>query len=193
MTTQEPKLIEVDFQGKTILVEDVGIRYNVVASFQYRENYAAHAWDGVGECPQGWKFKGGHDEIIACALPANEAEAFMADDEAVHALCKAFEYSDDYSSNELCGVNVVWEKIPTYDEEVNLSLDYGLRFDEATGLLVSEHELWEAEGKDDNDMGEEMETIHFCDSTTGCTGQWCKECGYHRTEVIAKKDVWWRK
>ena len=27
---------------------------------QYYENYAAHDWDGKGECPQSWKPKGGH-------------------------------------------------------------------------------------------------------------------------------------
>ena len=27
---------------------------------QYKENYAAHYWDGVGDCPQSWKSKGGH-------------------------------------------------------------------------------------------------------------------------------------
>jgi len=27
---------------------------------QYKENYAAHDWDGVGDCPQSWKSKGGH-------------------------------------------------------------------------------------------------------------------------------------
>jgi len=27
---------------------------------QYYENYGAHDWDGNGNCPQGWKPKGGH-------------------------------------------------------------------------------------------------------------------------------------
>jgi hypothetical protein len=27
---------------------------------QYEENYAAHDWNGEGECPQAWKPKGGH-------------------------------------------------------------------------------------------------------------------------------------
>ena len=26
---------------------------------QYHENYGAHSWSGVGECPQNWKAKGG--------------------------------------------------------------------------------------------------------------------------------------
>jgi hypothetical protein len=28
---------------------------------QIQENYGAHDWDGTGECPQYWKFKGGND------------------------------------------------------------------------------------------------------------------------------------
>jgi hypothetical protein len=28
---------------------------------QIQENYGAHDWDGEGECPQRWKFKGGND------------------------------------------------------------------------------------------------------------------------------------
>ena len=28
---------------------------------QIQENYGAHDWDGVGACPQYWKFKGSND------------------------------------------------------------------------------------------------------------------------------------
>ena len=33
----------------------------LVISTQVYENYGAHDWDGVGECPQYWKAKGGHE------------------------------------------------------------------------------------------------------------------------------------
>lgn len=36
----------------------------IVITTQFRENYGAHDWDGVGECPQYWKFKGGSEYII---------------------------------------------------------------------------------------------------------------------------------
>ena len=36
----------------------------IVFQTQHRENYGAHDWDGKGECPQYWKFKGG-DTYIA--------------------------------------------------------------------------------------------------------------------------------
>ena len=31
---------------------------------QVYENYGAHDWDGVGECPQYWKAKGGNEYVI---------------------------------------------------------------------------------------------------------------------------------
>ena len=36
----------------------------LMISTQYMENYGAHAWDGEGECPQYWKFKGGEDYFL---------------------------------------------------------------------------------------------------------------------------------
>lgn len=31
---------------------------------QICENYGAHDWDGKGECPQHWKFKGGENYVV---------------------------------------------------------------------------------------------------------------------------------
>ena len=36
----------------------------LVIQTQYRENYAYPDWDGKGECPDGWKFKGGDTYVI---------------------------------------------------------------------------------------------------------------------------------
>ena len=36
----------------------------LVIQTQHRENYGAHDWDGVGECPQYWKFKGGNTYVV---------------------------------------------------------------------------------------------------------------------------------
>lgn len=33
----------------------------IMIQTQVQENYGAHDWDGTGECPQYWKFKGGSD------------------------------------------------------------------------------------------------------------------------------------
>lgn len=31
---------------------------------QIEENYGVHNWDGKGETPQAWKFKGGNDYLV---------------------------------------------------------------------------------------------------------------------------------
>jgi len=36
----------------------------LVIQTQYKENYAYPDWDGKGECPDGWKFKGGETYVI---------------------------------------------------------------------------------------------------------------------------------
>ena len=36
----------------------------LVIQTQVKENYGAHDWDGKGECPQYWKFKGGHTYFV---------------------------------------------------------------------------------------------------------------------------------
>ena len=36
----------------------------LVIQTQHRENYGAHDWDGKGECPQYWKFKGGNTYVV---------------------------------------------------------------------------------------------------------------------------------
>jgi len=36
----------------------------IVIQTQVRENYGAHDWDGVGECPQYWKAKGGETYVV---------------------------------------------------------------------------------------------------------------------------------
>ena len=36
----------------------------LVIQTQHKENYGAHNWDGKGECPQHWKFKGGNTYFV---------------------------------------------------------------------------------------------------------------------------------
>jgi hypothetical protein len=36
----------------------------LVITTQVKENYGAHDWDGKGECPQYWKFKGGNTYVV---------------------------------------------------------------------------------------------------------------------------------
>ena len=36
----------------------------LIITTQVQENYGAHTWDGKGDCPQHWKFKGGNDYVF---------------------------------------------------------------------------------------------------------------------------------
>ncbi len=49
--------------------------FHLVVFYQHEENYGAHNWDGEGECPEYWKMKGGHDEIVATLTTAEVVEA----------------------------------------------------------------------------------------------------------------------
>ena len=41
----------------------------LVIQTQFKENYGAHDWDGKGECPQYWKFKGGETYVFNNLIP----------------------------------------------------------------------------------------------------------------------------
>lgn len=69
-------------------------------SYQYRENYGAHDWNGEGECPRYWKSKGGSTVIVA--VP----EGWSLGD-VVESLASRYEWSNEYSAQYLLGVDRV--------------------------------------------------------------------------------------
>jgi len=85
---------------------------------QYKENYGAHDWDGKGECPQYWKFKGGDTYVLP-----NCGDS--ADVDAVLEVVKPFiTHSDDYSEEYILSTEVVdynakvaedWETITEFN------------------------------------------------------------------------------
>lgn len=84
------------------------IPMSVVVDTQYLENYGAHAWDGEGECPQRWKFKGGSVYVIDAGLryaddPMNESKAQALYMEHLDAI----EHRDDYSEEYVIGARLV--------------------------------------------------------------------------------------
>jgi hypothetical protein len=73
----------------------------VVIHTQFKENYGAHDWDGKGECPQYWKFKGGSTYVVECSLEQAMSGQFFTD------VAKCIEYSNDYSEEYIVGENLV--------------------------------------------------------------------------------------
>ena len=78
----------------------------LVIRTQFMENYGAHDWDGEGECPQHWKFKGGSEYKLTGVDPTSDIQDYinLADVEysneyaREYILSATFE-SDDYLSS----------------------------------------------------------------------------------------------
>ena len=73
----------------------------LVIHTQFKENYGAHDWDGKGECPQYWKFKGGSTYVVECSLEQAMSGQFFTD------VAKCIEYKNDYSEEYIVGENLV--------------------------------------------------------------------------------------
>ena len=77
---------------------------------QCRENYGAHDWDGVGQCPQYWKNKGGDDYVIGDAPSVEDAEHFVQ-----MYIC----HDNDYSEERVVGANEVADNFHTEMERIS--------------------------------------------------------------------------
>lgn len=83
------------------------VTLRLLASTQYEENYGAHDWDGNGDCPQYWKFKGGTDYLVAqMEVPASHAHLvdWKAEMERAHCLIS---HSDNYSKEYILNLEVM--------------------------------------------------------------------------------------
>ena len=69
----------------------------LVIQTQYKENYGAHDWDGQGECPQYWKFKGGETFVVKG----------VDNKDLVPTLRGLIEYSDDHQEEYILSAEVM--------------------------------------------------------------------------------------
>jgi len=88
----------------------------LIIQTQHEENYGAHTWDGEGECPQYWKFKGGNTYVVR-DLSVNDALAVTLLIATLRPLIESDsesfkEYILDYSVVDDCEGDGVeeWEK-----------------------------------------------------------------------------------
>ena len=112
--------------GEVITEDTVLVR--IVAMYQYRENYGAHAWDGTGECPQYWKFKGGDEVTLIDGLTVEQALCLIKW-ERISFLATEHEYSSEYATNDLIDINIELSGAPTREEIMN-AWDMGIDLDE---------------------------------------------------------------
>ena len=92
---------------------------------QYMENYGAHDWDGLGECPQRWKFKGGEDYFYQLGSVEPSAEHIA---ELVEVLRPRIEWDDVGSRNYLVGYAVVEDDFMTEYERSQLDYDGSIAY-----------------------------------------------------------------
>ena len=74
----------------------------IVVHTQYKENYGAHDWDGKGECPQYWKFKGGSTYFVTdVSVEQAQSPAFW---DSIH---EAIELRDYYQEEYIVSSELV--------------------------------------------------------------------------------------
>jgi hypothetical protein len=89
---------------------------------QVYENYGAHDWDGVGECPQYWKPKGGSDYVV------KKFKDFSKVTETVMALRGQIE-CDNYAFREtIINFEVVADDYLTEFEQSQLDYEGSIRY-----------------------------------------------------------------
>ncbi len=89
---------------------------------QVYENYGAHDWDGVGECPQYWKAKGGNDYVVKKFKDINKVT------ETVMALRGQIEQSNDGFRETIIGWKIVANDYLTQFEKDQLEYEGSIRY-----------------------------------------------------------------
>jgi hypothetical protein len=92
---------------------------------QYMENYGAHDWDGTGECPQYWKFKGGEDFFYPLGSAGRSPEAI---EELVNYFRKDVEWNDVGSRQYIVGYAIVEDEFMTEFERSQLEYDGSIAY-----------------------------------------------------------------
>ena len=89
---------------------------------QVYENYGAHDWDGVGECPQYWKAKGGNDYVVKKFKDLNKVT------ETVMALRGQIECDDRFYRETIINFEVVANDYLTEFEQSQLDYEGSIRY-----------------------------------------------------------------
>jgi hypothetical protein len=90
---------------------------------QVYENYGAHDWDGVGECPQYWKAKGGSDYVVK-KFKGGSADATLA----VMAVRTQIEEDNDHFRESIIDFRIVADDYLTEFEQSQLDYEGKIRF-----------------------------------------------------------------
>jgi hypothetical protein len=89
------------------------------------ENYGAHDWDGLGSCPQRWKFKGGEDFFYPLGAVEPSAEHI---EELVHYFRKDIEWDDVGSRQYIVGYGIQEDTFMTPFEKSQLEYEGEIQY-----------------------------------------------------------------
>ena len=96
--------------------------YRLVGRSKVLENYGAHRWDDRdGPCPQEWRYKQGHDYLLAIAM--DEDAKARTDADAVVQAANRYLRGDDYFMEQI--EDYVWLREGELTEHQQLLLRYG--------------------------------------------------------------------
>ena len=87
---------------------------------QVQENYGVHDWDGIGTCPEYWKFKGGNDYMVS--LEGVKGGEFFGKrvQMIVDSLRSQIEETSEYYRENIIGHDVVADDFLTEFEQDQL-------------------------------------------------------------------------
>ncbi len=94
---------------------------------QTYENYGAHDWDGVGQCPQYWKAKGGNDYVVK-NIPWKTEDDFQNALKILAEVTPKIECDNDYFRETAIGWEVVADDYLTEYERNQLEYDGEIRY-----------------------------------------------------------------
>ena len=101
----------------------------LVISTQFKENYGAHDWNGTGECPQYWKFKGGSEYIIDGIEQHIKLDDMFGKkcEMVVDSISWKIEYSSEYAEEFIIGWSIEEDDYMSEFEKSQLEYDGEIR------------------------------------------------------------------
>lgn len=151
----------------------------VVISTQFRENYGAHDWDGVGACPQHWKSKGGDTYFV------NASAADIADSEWWVHVDRSIAHSSDYSSEYIISEQVVdladfreEDFVDFYESAIYASVDFGQLYCERK-VLNFKNEVVGIQRWEQDSMGKDASSLTNLDEAVREEWRVKKEMGMY--------------
>ncbi len=122
----------------------------IVVQTQCRENYAAHDWDGTGECPNYWKSKGGEVYVVP-----NVTVEKAADKSFWNSISNAVTHSSDYSEEYVIGMELVDDIdfdvkkfVPEWDNPIYLDSDLEPEVEGFTALQTTQNDTFQSMRKE---------------------------------------------